>query len=130
MKKFACAALALITLLALILGGCAPAYDKSPAEYEGVRWVTPDYSFRFNPSDECRGNFTVNGTKYNIQVEFDGSSLSVIDTDKDKELFYGDWQYEDGDYLFVHTIVYNTEEYEELKNYYAEFFRLNQEKLE
>lgn len=129
MKRIICITIAFLLVLGTVLAGCAPRYDKTPAEYEGVKWVTPDYSFRFNPTDDCKGNYTYNGTKYNIRVEFANSMFTVTDTDKDQELFNGDWAYEDGDHLFVYNISYNTDDYEELENDYSEFYRLNQEKI-
>ena len=106
MKRILSAALAAVILLSLVLCGCAPAFDKTPAEYEKVKWVTPDYSFRFNTADDCKGNFNYKDVKYNIQV-----------------------MYEDGDHLYIHTVMYNTADYEEFKTNYSEFYRLNQEKL-
>ena len=129
MKKLVCIALAAIFALSLMLVGCTPASKKSPAEYEGVKWVTPDYSFRFNPEDECKGNYNYNDKKYNIKVEFSGTKISVKDTDTDKELFDGEWMYEDGNHLYIHSVKYNTEDYEEMKKNYSEFFRLHQESL-
>ena len=129
MKRILSAALAAVILLSLVLCGCAPAFDKTPAEYENVKWVTPDYSFRFNTADDCKGNFNYKDVKYNIQVKFDGSHVSVMDADKNKELFNGEWMYEDGDHLYIHTVMYNTADYEEFKTNYSEFYRLNQEKL-
>ena len=130
MKRIICVSLALVMLAGLLLSGCAPAYDKSPDKFEGVKWVTPDYSFRFNPSDDCKGNYTYNETKYMIQVKFDGSRFTVTDTGANKELFNGDWLYEDGEHLYVYNIAYNTADYEEFKTNYSEFYRLNQEKLQ
>ena len=129
MKKVICAAAAVLLTLCVVLGGCAPAYDKAPNEYEGVKWVTPDYSFRFNPSDDCKGNYNYKDTKYNIMVEFENSRFTVTDTDKDQELFYGDWKYEDGDYRFMYNIVYNTADYEDFESNFSEFYRLNQEAI-
>ena len=130
MKNILCVSLALVMLAGLLLSGCAPAYDKSPDKFEDVKWVTPDYSFRFNPSDDCKGNYTFNETKYTVQVKFDGSRFTVTDTGANKELFNGDWLYEDGDKLYVYNIAYNTADYEEFKTNYSEFYRLNQEKLQ
>jgi len=124
--------IALISAFALLLAslcGCVPVAGTSPAEVENVKWVTPDYSFRFNTADDCRGNYTYNGTKYNIQAAFEGGRITVTDLDKNQELFSGDWKYEDTDYLFVYNIVYNTADYGELENNFSEFYRLNQEAL-
>lgn len=129
MKKLICGLITALILTGVLLGGCAPAYDKSPDKYEGIKWVTNDYSFRFNPSDDCKGDYNYQGTKYNIRVEFDGSHVSVKDADKDKELFYGDWMYEDETHLYIHGIKYNTDDYKELKSDYSEFYTLHQEKL-
>ena len=129
MKKLICIALAMMFALSLMLVGCTPASKKSPAEYEGVKWVTPDYSFRFNPEDECKGNYNYNDKKYNIKVEFSGTKISVKDTDTDKELFDGEWMYEDGDYLYIHSIKFNTSDYEEFEKSFHAFYRLHQEKL-
>lgn len=129
MKKLLSLIIALLMAVSVLLCGCTPVFDKSPDEYEGVKWVTPDYSFRFNPSNDCKGNFNYKETKYNIQATFDGSRITVTDTDKNQELFNGDWTYEDGDYLYVYNISYNTSAYEELKHNFSEFFRLNQEAL-
>ena len=129
MKRLCCFIVTIALLAGAVLGGCAPAFDKSPDKYSGIKWVTPDYSFRFNPSDDCKGNYNFNGTKYNIQVKFDGSHVSVTDADKNKELFYGDWLYEDDKHLYIHSITVNTDDFEELKENYSEFYRLNQEKI-
>ena len=113
-----------------MLVGCTPSSGKSPAEYEGVKWVTSDYSFRFNPEDECKGNYNYNDVKYNIKVEFSGTKISVKDTgNDDKELFNGEWMYEDGDYLYIHSINYNTSDYEAFEKNFHAFYRLHQEKL-
>lgn len=129
MKKIICLAVALVAALGVILTGCAPAYDKSPDQFSKIRWVAPDYSFRFNPSDDCKGNYNFNDKRYNIKVEFHNSSLSVKDTDQNKELFFADWKYEDGDKLFVYNITFNTKDYKDFETNYAEFVRLHQEKL-
>ena len=124
--------IALISAMALLIAslyGCVPVAGTSPAQAENVKWVTPDYSFRFNTADDCKGNFNYKDVKYNIQVKFDGSHVSVMDADKNKELFNGEWMYEDGDHLYIHTVMYNTADYEEFKTNYSEFYRLNQEKL-
>lgn len=129
MKKLICAALAVALLLGVALCGCAPIVGKSPDKYEGVRWVTPDYALRFTPDDDCKGSFTYNGTKYLIQMKFDGARFTAKDIDADKELFSGEWTYEDGDHLYLHSISYNKKDYEALEGNFAEFYRLHQEKL-
>ena len=128
MKRIICAVAAAVVLVAAVFSGCAPAFDKSPDEYTDIKWVTNDYSFRFNPSDDCKGNYNFRETKYNIKAEFDGSHISVKDTENNNELFYGDWMYED-DHLYVHGVTYNTKDYEEFKDNYSEFYTLHQEKL-
>lgn len=128
MKKLVCIALAVLFTLSLMLVGCTPSNGKSPADYKGVKWVTPDYSFRFDPENECKGNYNFNDKKYNIQVKFDGTKIYVNDTDSSKELFNGEWMYEDGEALYIHSIFFNTSDYEEFKNNYNEFYRLHQEK--
>lgn len=83
MKKLVCAAFAVVFLLSIAMCGCTPVPSKTPDKYEGVKWVTPDYSLRFNPDDDCKGNYTYNNVKYNIQVEFDGSRVTATDIDKE-----------------------------------------------
>lgn len=129
MKRILYAALAAVLLLSVILCGCAPPVDKTPDKYTDIKWVTPDYSFRFNPDDDCKGNFNFGDTKYNIQVKFEKSHVTVTDIDKDQKLFEGEWMYEDGNHLYIHSVKYNTEDYEEMKKNYSEFFRLHQESL-
>lgn len=129
MKKLICLLIAFLLVIGTVLCGCSPAFDKTPAEYEDVKWVTPDYSFRFNTADDCKGNYNFSDKKYSIQVEFDNTRIIVNDIDKGEELFSGLWSYEDKDYLFVYDIQYNTSEYEEFENNYSEFYRLHQEKL-
>lgn len=129
MKKLICLVVAFIIALGVALCGCAPVFDKSPDQYSDIKWVTNDYSFRFNPSDDCKGNYNYNKNKYNIQVKFDGSHVSVNDTEKNKELFYGEWLYEDDDHLYIHGITYNTADYEALKNNFFEYYTLHKEKL-
>ena len=129
MKRLICLTFAFLLVLGTVLAGCAQKYDKTPAEFENIKWVTPDYSFRFNPSDDCKGNYNYKDTKYNIKVEFESSRFSVKDLDKDKELFYGDWSYEDKDYLFMSNIVFNKDDYEDFESNLNAFYRLNQEAL-
>lgn len=129
MKRLICLVLAALFIAGTVLAGCAPKFDKTPAEYEDIKWVTPDYSFRFNPSDDCKGNYNFKDKKYNIKVEFENSRFSVKDLDNDKELFYGDWSYEDKDYLFMSNIVFNKDDYEDFESNLNAFYRLNQEAL-
>lgn len=128
MKRIIPVVIAALLLISVMFCGCAPAFDKSPDEYKDIKWVTNDYSFRINPSDDCKGNYNFQDTKYNIQAEFDGSHISVKDTDKNKELFYGEWIY-DGDHLYIHGISYNTSDYKEFEDNYSEFYSLHQEKI-
>ena len=129
MKKLVCAAFAVVFLLSIAMCGCTPVPSKTPDKYEGVKWVTPDYSLRFNPDDDYKGNYTYNNVKYNIQVEFDGSRVTATDIDKDQKLFDGDWMFEEGEHLYIHGVKYNTSDYEELKGDFQEFFRLHKEKI-
>ena len=129
MKRILGLTLALVFLAILALGGCAPRADQSPDTYTDIRWVTPDYSFRFNPEDDCKGNYTFNGAKFDVKVKFDGAHVTVTDTAADKELFSGEWMYEDGNHLYIHSLHYNTDDYEELKKNYSGFYRLHQEAL-
>lgn len=114
--------------LSLMLVGCTPSSSKSPADFKDAKWVTSDYSFRFDPNNDCKGNYNYNDQKYNIQVKFSGNKIAVNDTDSDKELFNGEWMFEDGDYLYIHSIMYNTSDYEDFKTNYSEFYRLHKEK--
>lgn len=129
MKRLICLAVALVVAVGVVFSGCTPVYDKSPDQYSKIKWVSPDYSFRFNPSDDCKGNYNYKDTKYNIKVEFQNSALTVTDTDKNKQLFFADWTYEDGEKLYIYNITFNTKDYKELEDNYAEFVRLHQEKL-
>lgn len=129
MKRLICLAVALVVAVGVVFSGCTSVYDKSPDQYSKIKWVSPDYSFRFNPSDDCKGNYNYKDTKYNIKVEFQNSALTVTDTDKNKQLFFADWTYEDGEKLYIYNITFNTKDYKELEDNYAEFVRLHQEKL-
>lgn len=134
MKKTVALALAVILCIGVVLYGCSPTYSKSPDEYEGIRWIAYDYSFSINPADECKGFYKYGDTKYNIQVTFESSRFTAVDTDKNTELFYGDWTYEDNvngdDNLYLYNITFNKDEYEELETNYAEFVTLKQETIE
>ena len=129
MKKIICVSLAFVIILSVMMTGCAPSYDKSPDQYTGIRWITPDYSFMINPKDSCKGFYKYNETKYNIKAEFQSTRMTVTHTDKNKELFFADWTYEEGEHLYVYNITFNSKDYKEFERNYAEFVRLNQEKL-
>lgn len=134
MKRTVALALAVILIFGVVICGCAPKYDKSPDQFEDIRWITNDYSFCIEPENDCAGFYNYNGKKYNIKVTFDSSRLSAVDTDNgDTELFYGDWTYEDDgggkDRLLIYNIVFNKDDYEELKGNYAEFASLKQEDI-
>lgn len=129
MKRIICILIALLIAVSVIFAGCTPVYDKTPDKYSKVRWYAPDYSFRFATSDGCKGTYKFGDTKYNVQVKFDGSFVTVTDTDKKKELFNGDWSYEDGERLYIYNISFNTKDYKELKKNYAEFVTLSKEKV-
>lgn len=129
MKRIVCISIALILVLSAALTGCKPTYNKSPDQYSKVRWYAPDYSFRFTTSDDCKGTYKFGDNKYNIQVKFDGSFVYVTDTDKNKELFNADWTYEDDERLYIYNITYNTKDYKELKDNYAEYVTMSKEKV-
>ena len=134
MKKAIAVVLVIAALFCALFCGCAPRYEKSPAEYEGIRWITYDYSFCIKPAEDCAGFYRFNDTKYNIKVSFDSSRLTAVDTDNsNKELFNADWLYETNDSgdktLYIYNIAFNTADYEALKTNYAEFVTLKQEKL-
>lgn len=128
MKRLICFSIAVIIALSVFMAGCTPMYEKSPDQYSKTRWITPDYSFRFTTSDGCKGTYKFGETKYNIKVKFDGSMVTVTETDKNKELFNGDWTYEENERLYIYNISFNTKDFKELKNNYAEFVSLNKEK--
>lgn len=127
MKKLIAIALAVVIAAAFV--GCTGTYDKSPDEYSKIRWITPDYSFCIKPDDDCKGFYKFNEKKYNIKAQFSGSNVSILDTDSKKELFNAQWSYEDNDKLYIYNILFNTKDYKELDENYAEFVRLNKEKL-
>lgn len=130
MKKVICISIAAIIVLCAVLSGCTTTTNaKSPASFTKVRWYAPDYSFRFTTSDGCRGTYKFENTKYNIQVKFDGSMVTVTDTDKNKELFNGDWSYEENERLYIYNITYNTKDYKAFETNYAEYVTLSKEKV-
>lgn len=134
MKKTIAIALVFVLCLGAVLCGCSPKFDTPPDKYEGIRWITYDYSFCINPADECKGYYKFGDTKYNIQAVFDNTRLSVIDTDNaDNELFYADWMFEKNDegedQLYIYNIAFNKDDYEAFENNYAEFVTLKQEKI-
>ena len=134
MKKSVALILAFLLCVGAFLGGCTPKADTMPNEFEGIRWISYDYSFCINPADDCNGFYRFNDKTYHIKVTFDGAHLSAADTDnQNTELFYADWMYEKNDNgketLYVHNINFNTAAYEELKTNYAEFVTLKQEEI-
>jgi hypothetical protein len=129
MKRILCVSIAILIVVSLLCAGCTPIYDKSPDQYGKVRWYVPDYSFRFTTSDNCKGTYKFGDTKYNIQVKFDGAFVTVTDTDKNKEIFNGDWTYEKEERLYIYNISYNTKDYKEFEKNFAEFYTLNKEKV-
>lgn len=134
MRKTVAIALVLILCLSAVFCGCAPRYDTSPDKVEGIRWITYDYSFCINPADDCKGYYKFGDTKYNIQVKFESSRFTAVDTDKsDTELFNGDWTYEKDnsgkEQLYLYNIRFNKDDYEELEKDYAEFVTLKQEEI-
>lgn len=134
MKKSIAMALAVILCLSVVLCGCAKKFDKSPNQFEGIRWITYDYSFCVNPADDCKGYYKFGDTKYNIQVKFESSRFTAVDTDKsDAELFNGDWTYEKDsngkEQLYLYNIKFNKDDYEAFEKNYAEFVTLKQEEI-
>lgn len=132
-RTMAFAAAVAVCICALICG-CTPKVDKSPDQYEGIRWISYDYSFCIQPENNCEGYYRFGDKKYNIRVTFDSFRLTAADTDNsDRELFSGDWMYEkneDGiETLYIYNIDFNKEDYEEFKTNYAEFVTLKQELL-
>ncbi len=129
MKKTVSIAVTALVFVCVILSGCTGTYDKSPDQIKKARWVTPDYSFIINPTDDCKGSYKFGDTKYNIKVEFKNSNLTVFDTDnKNTELFSADWMYEDKD-LYIYNISFNTKDYKDFKTNYSEFVTLKKEKI-
>ena len=134
MKKSIAMALAVILCLSVVLCGCAKKFDKSPNQFEGIRWITYDYSFSINPVDDCKGFYKFDDTKYNIQVKFESSRFTAVDTDKSEaELFNGDWTYEKDssgkEQLYLYNIKFNKDDYEAFEKNYAEFVTLKQEEI-
>ena len=134
MKKSIAMALAVILCLSVVLCGCAKKFDKSPDQFEGIRWITYDYSFSINPADDCKGFYKFGDTKYNIQVKFESSRFTAVDTDKSEaELFNGDWTYEKDnsgkEQLYLYNIKFNKDDYEAFEKNYAEFVTLKQEEI-
>ena len=134
MKKSIAMALAVILCLSVVLCGCAKKFDKSPDQFEGIRWITYDYSFCINPADDCKGYYKFGDTKYNIQVKFESSRFTEVDTDKSEaELFNGDWTYEKDnsgkEQLYLYNIKFNKDDYEAFEKNYAEFVTLKQEEI-
>lgn len=134
MKKTIAVFVAALICLSAVLCGCSPQYDKSPDQYNDIRWITYDYSFCINPKDGCKGYYNFKDKKYNIKVTFDSSRLTAVDTDNSNtELFNADWSYETNDAgkqtLYVYNISFNKKDYEEFENNLAEYVTLKQEKI-
>ncbi len=133
MKKTVAMLFVAVLCITALACGCSPGYDKSPAEYKNIRWISYDYSFCIKPDDDCKGFYTFNDKKYNIKVTFDGSTLTATDTDKNKELFNADWMYEKGandkETLYIHNIAFNKSDYKEMENNLAEYVTLKQDKV-
>lgn len=128
MKKAVITAIAALMCVCFIFSGCTGNFDKSPDQYKKIRWITPDYSFRIYPDNNCKGTYKFNNKKYNIQAKFTGSVVYVYDTDnKNTELFNADWMYEDGN-LHIYSINFNKKAYKAFETNYAEFVDLHQEK--
>ena len=122
-KKSIALAVALILCLSAVMCGCTPRYDTRPDKVEGVRWITYDYSFCINPADDCKGYYKIGDKKYNIQAKFESNWLTVTDTDTDKKNDNGNEE------LYIYSIKFNKDDYEELENYLAEYVTLKQEKV-
>lgn len=133
MKKSIALAVVLILCLSAVMCGCAPRYDTRPDKVEDARWITYDYSFCIDPTDDCKGYYKIGDKKYNIQAKFEDNWLTVTDTDTDKELFNADWMYEKNDNgneeLYIYNIKFNKDDYEELENHLAEYVNLKKEKI-
>lgn len=130
MKRIALTAAALILCMSMLLTACTGTYDKKPDEYTKIRWAAPDYSFIIYPDKDCTGEYKFSGKTYNIKADFEGAaSLTVRDTgNQDTRLFVADWMYEDGN-LYIYNIQFNTKDYKEFKENYAEYVTLNKEKV-
>lgn len=129
MKRLLCIALAAVIIVGTMLAGCTPLYDKRPDDYSGIRWITPDYSFRIEPENDCKGKYYYNDKGYEIQAEFATNMVRVICTsDGNKQLFTANWMYED-DNLYIYDISYNTADFKELEDNHNEFYTLRPEEL-
>ncbi|MBQ5347942.1 MAG: hypothetical protein IIU39_07825 [Ruminococcus sp.] len=128
MKRFICVSIALIIAFSAALASCSPIYDKTPDKYSKVRWYAPDYCLRFTTSDGCKGTYKFGDTKYNVQLKFDGSFVTATDTDKKKEIFNGDWSYEENERLYLYNLTFNSKDFKEFEKNYTEFITLNKEK--
>ncbi len=129
MKRTVALAVCALMFVCFVLGGCAQSFDKSPDQYKNIRWETPDYSFIINPSDSCKGIYKFNNKSYNIKVEFDGSYITVKDTDnKNTELFNGQWTYDD-EQLYIYDIQFNKKTYKDFKENYSEYVKLQKGKI-
>lgn len=130
MKKITLILVSALICVCVFLSGCTGTYDKAPNEYSKIRWYAPDYSFIIKPDEDCAGSYKFGEKKYNIKAQFNGSNVSIVDTDnKNTELFNAQWTYEDEDKLYIYNIMFNTKDYKEFESNYSEFVRLNQEKL-
>ena len=130
MKKLICALVCAAVALSMMLSSCTGTYEKSPAEFNKITWIAPDYSLRFTPDDDCKGKYTFDGESYEIRLVFDSTRVTAYDAaDEEKIFFYADWKYEDGDYLYLYNIDFNTDEYEPLADNFVEFLRLHQQKI-
>jgi hypothetical protein len=129
MKRAVVLAIAVLLCSCFVFSGCTGTYEKSPDQYKKIRWITPDYSFRIYPDNDCKGMYKFNGKKYNIQAKFQGTTVYVYDTDnKNAELFNADWMYED-EMLHIYSINFNSKDYKAFETNYAEFVDLQKEKV-
>lgn len=134
MKKAIALTIVAMLCVCAVLSGCTPSYDKTPDKYKKIRWITYDYSFCINPTDDCKGFYKFNDKKYSIKATFESSRLTAVDTDnKDTELFTADWMYETNDSgnqtLYIYNIMFNTKDYKELETNYSEHATLKMEKV-
>ena len=131
MKRVICITLSLILCISALLTGCVQNVGERPDSFTGVRWISPDYSMRFTPEDDCKGSIYINEVKYNIQLEFESNWLTVYDTGKNNnKLFTADWMYEENERLYIYNISFNKDDYSELKGILIEFITLRKEKLD
>lgn len=129
MKRTVIIAVCAILCVCCLLGGCAGVNSKTPDQFKNIRWETPDYSFIINPSDSCKGTYKFNDVKYNIKAVFTDTDVTVQDTDKNnRELFYAQWTY-DKENLYIYDITFNTKDYKDFKDNYAEYVSLKKGKL-